>query len=182
MLASQAMEEADSAAKSSLDLNKTKNKVPHSDFKPLINKYVYSKWRASWSTTVNNKLYAIKSKLGDSLLSYRYVRREEAVLARCRIGHSRLTQSYMLNREKQPECVFCQEPLQLNISLLVVLALLLQGKLILQLIQLFNTGIDICARRKLYLWSHRSFTFNSFPSVKSWRATRMCFLPRTFSS
>ena len=35
---------------------------------------------------------------------------EEVVLARCRLGHSRITHSYLLNREEQPECVFCQEP------------------------------------------------------------------------
>jgi len=69
-------EEADSVAKSSLDLNESKSKVPHSDFKHLINKYVYSKWQASRSNTVNNRLHANKPKLGDSLLSYRYVRRE----------------------------------------------------------------------------------------------------------
>ena len=103
-------EEADSVAKSSLDLNESKSKVPHSDFKPLINKYVHSKWQSSWSNTVNNKLHAIKPQLGDSFLSYRSVRWEEIVLARCHIGYSRLTHSYLLNHEEQPECVFCKEP------------------------------------------------------------------------
>ena len=36
-------------------------------------------------------------------------KKEEVVPARCRIGHSRLTHSYLLNREEQAECVFCQE-------------------------------------------------------------------------
>ena len=38
-------------------------------------------------------------------------RREEVILARCRIGHTRLTHAYLLQREEQPECVFCIEPL-----------------------------------------------------------------------
>ena len=33
------------------------------------------------------------------------------LLARCRIGHTRLTHAYLLQREEQPECVFCIEPL-----------------------------------------------------------------------
>jgi len=28
-------------------------------------------------------------------------------LTRCRIGHSRLTHSYLLNNEERPECILC---------------------------------------------------------------------------
>jgi kelch-like protein 2/3 len=103
-------EKADGAAKSSLSLSEAKIKVPHSDLKPLINRYVMTKWQSAWNNAVNNKLHAIKPLLGDSLQSYRAVRRDEVVLARCRIGHSHITHSYLLNREEQPECVFCLEP------------------------------------------------------------------------
>ena len=103
-------EEADRAAKSSLKLNEAKLKLPYTDFKPLINTFINSKWQISWNTVVNNKLHAIKPVLGDSRLSYRSVRKEEVVLARCRIGHSHVTHSYLLKKEEQPECVFCAEP------------------------------------------------------------------------
>jgi len=103
-------EEADRAAKSSLNLNEAKFKLPYTDFKPLINTFINSKWQISWNTVVNNKLHAIKPVLGDSRLSYRSVRKEEVVLARCRIGHTHVTHSYLLKQEEQPECVFCVEP------------------------------------------------------------------------
>ena len=135
-------EEADKVAKSSLNMQETKLKLPYTDFKPLINKYVKSKWQTSWNSTVNNKLHAIKPDLGDSLLSYRSVRREEVVLARCRIGHSRITHSYLLNREVQPECVFCQEPFTVKHFLIdcVDLALARQRYFTVDsMYQLFNT-------------------------------------------
>ncbi len=103
-------EEADKAAKSALNLNEAKMKLPFTDFKPLINQYIHSKWQASWNSMTSNKLFSIKPTLGDSLLSYKAIRREEVVLARCRIGHTHITHSFILKREEQPECVFCQEP------------------------------------------------------------------------
>ena len=32
---------------------------------------------------------------------------EQVVLNRCRIGHSRLTNSYLINNEERPECIPC---------------------------------------------------------------------------
>ena len=37
-------------------------------------------------------------------------RREEIILARLRIGHTRLTHSYLLKREEQPYCIGCDTP------------------------------------------------------------------------
>ena len=42
---------------------------------------------------------------------FRPVRREEAVLARVRIGHSYITHSCILKKEDQPQCVACNSPL-----------------------------------------------------------------------
>ena len=111
-------EEADKAAKLSLNQQESKLKLPSSDLKPLINKFINSKWQISWNNTLHNKLHSVKPSLGDSPFVYRTVRREEVVLARCRIGHTRLTHSYLFNREDQPECVFCAEPLTVKHLLL----------------------------------------------------------------
>lgn len=135
-------EEVDKAAKLSLNLQESKIKLPSTDLKPLINQFIYSKWQTSWNNTLHNKLYSIKPSLGDSPLAYRAVRREEVVLARCRIGHTRLTHSYLLNREEQPECVFCVEPLTVKHLLLdcVDLALARQQYFSVNTMnQLFNT-------------------------------------------
>ena len=48
----------------------------------------------------------------------RNVRLEEVVLARIRIGHTRITHSYLLNREEQPQCVGCDKPFTIRHILL----------------------------------------------------------------
>ena len=111
-------EEADKAAKASLSQQESRIKLPFTDFKPLINQFIHSKWQTSWNNTVHDKLFSIKPSLGESPFAYRSVRREEVILARCRIGHTRLTHSYLLQREEQPECVFCLEPLTVKHLLL----------------------------------------------------------------
>ena len=43
-------------------------------------------------------------------MMYRSSRREEVVLTRLRIGHTRLTHSYLLKQEDQPFCFSRNEP------------------------------------------------------------------------
>ena len=96
-------------AKASLDLEISNFKLPCTDFKPFINRYVLSKWQLSWDRATFNKLHEIKPVLGKNTI-YRSLRREEVVLTRLRIGHTRLTHSYLLKREDQPFCISCNEP------------------------------------------------------------------------
>ena len=107
-------EAADSAAKEGLDLRVTDMQLPYTDFKYYIIQHVKSKWQAQWNTAVGNKLHAIQPVLGKWKGSSRTSRREETVLSRLRIGHSRLTHSYLLTRDDPPECVPCQCPLTIK--------------------------------------------------------------------
>ena len=50
-------EKADTAAKSALLLQPTNLKLPYTDFKPAINKYLFNKWQLVWDTAVDNKLH-----------------------------------------------------------------------------------------------------------------------------
>ena len=102
-------EAADVKAKASLDLEISNFKLPCTDFKPFINRYILSKWQLSWDRATFNKLHEIKPVLGKNNI-YRSLRREEVVLTRLRIGHTRLTHSYLLKREDQPFCIRCNEP------------------------------------------------------------------------
>ena len=102
-------ETADRRAKESLKLDISAFKIPFDNFKPSINKYILSKWQTSWDADVFNKLHAIKPIIKNDLSVFRNLRREEVVLARIRIGHTRLTHSYLLNREEQPFCIGCNQ-------------------------------------------------------------------------
>ena len=102
-------EAADVKAKASLGLEISNFKLPCTDFKSFINRYILSKWQLSWDRATFNKLHEIKPVLGKNNI-YRSLRREEVVLTRLRIGHTRLTNSYLLKREDQPFCISCNEP------------------------------------------------------------------------
>ena len=47
------------------------------------------------------------SLVGKAPCSYDQNRKEQVVLTRCRIGHSKLTHSYLLNNEERLECIPC---------------------------------------------------------------------------
>ena len=102
-------EAADIKAKTSLYLGISNVTLPCTDFKPFINRYILSKWQMSWDRATFNKLHEVKPFLGKNTI-YRSLRREEVVLTRLRIGHTRLTHSYLLEREDQPLYISCNEP------------------------------------------------------------------------
>ena len=45
----------DQQAKTSLSLEPTSFKIPFSNFKPAINKYVLDQWKTSWNNSIGNK-------------------------------------------------------------------------------------------------------------------------------
>ncbi|KAI5725639.1 hypothetical protein M8J77_018011 [Diaphorina citri] len=76
-----------------------------SDYKPLIKKIVQRNWQSSWNSVPNgNKLKSIKPNIEKWPSSNRKTRLEEVVLTRMRIGHTRLTHSYLFSRSPQPTC------------------------------------------------------------------------------
>ena len=94
-------------AKDSLNLHPTNFSIPYANFKSFINRYILDKWQILWNNSVGNKLFEIKPVLGQSQPVVRNVRQEEVVLARLRIGHTRITHSYLLKREEPPYCFGC---------------------------------------------------------------------------
>ena len=60
-----------------------------------------------WNSSIGNKLLDIKPTIGEYQSIVRNIRKEEVVLARLRLGHTRVTHSYLLQDEEQPQCVGC---------------------------------------------------------------------------
>ena len=106
----QGNEMVDKQAKTSLSLEPTSFKIPFSNFKPSINKYILEEWQTSWNNSIGNKLLDIKPTIGEYQSVVRNFRREEVVLARLRLGHTRVTHSYLLQGEEHPQCVGCDAP------------------------------------------------------------------------
>ena len=82
--------------------------VPFSDFKSLILKYIQKLWQSQWDLQTNNKLHEIQPEVGLNHYKYGKSRRDQVVLTRSRIGHTRTTHSYFFENEPPPECVPCQ--------------------------------------------------------------------------
>ena len=97
----------DQKAKDSLNLHPTNFPLPFSNFNHFINRYIVNKWQLLWNNSVGNKLFEIKPVIGQSQPVVGNVRQEEVVLARLRIGQTRITHSYLLKREEPPYCFEC---------------------------------------------------------------------------
>ena len=81
-----------------------------SNIKPSIKRYILEEWQTSWNNSIGNKLLDIKPTSGEYQSVVRNIRKEEVVLARLRLGHTRVTHSYLLQGEEQPQCVGCDAP------------------------------------------------------------------------
>ena len=64
-----------------------------------------------WNCCAGNKLHAIRPTVGDYKQKTCLSRCDTVLLNRLRIGHTRLTHSYLLSGDDLPECGTCQCPL-----------------------------------------------------------------------
>ena len=63
-----------------------------------------------WKNSIGNKLLDIKPTIGENQSVVRNIRKEEVFLARLCLCHTRVTYSYLLQGEEQPQCVGCDAP------------------------------------------------------------------------
>ena len=79
-------------------------KTPYTDLKPKIKQIVTKKLEQLWDENPHNKLFQIQPILKERKLDPNYTRREETIFNRLRIGHTRLTHSFILKEEPLPKC------------------------------------------------------------------------------
>ena len=105
-------EEVDAEAKEAAMLPSINIKtVPPQDLKCSIRTYIMEKWQRRWSSPslLNNKKYKkIRENVYFWPSSFHSNRRYEKVLSRLRIGHSKLTHKFLLERDDPPRCDHCQ--------------------------------------------------------------------------
>ena len=61
-----------------------------------------------------NKLYTLKPNFNSKCSFLNLNRHDQTKITRCRIGHTRLTHSYLLNNKQPSFCVSCHEPFTLK--------------------------------------------------------------------
>ena len=99
-------ERADQAAKEALLLPVTEQFVPYSDYRPVIKQYIKNLWREYWSFQTDNKLYQIGATINTNQPLQPTIR-EDTVIRRLRMGHTRLTHAYLFTGDNPPFCFVC---------------------------------------------------------------------------
>ena len=88
--------------------------VPYTDFRKIINDFIKYGWQIRWNAFPRNKLYTILPHVTDKVNINVTTRRDQIVIHRCLIGHSRLTHLHWLNTNTAPICDRCQQPLTIK--------------------------------------------------------------------
>ncbi|KAG5897365.1 hypothetical protein JTB14_030247 [Gonioctena quinquepunctata] len=101
-------ESADQAAKEAADSD-TYDDIPvrPSDLKVEIKMKIIQQWQRQWNTT-DTKLKEIKRTVHKWEYGSLLKRREQVAISRLRMGHTFLTNSFMLLNDRQPRCEVCQ--------------------------------------------------------------------------
>ena len=107
-------ERADEAAKLALTLNLGQEATYYKDYFPNHRKLIANQWQQEWDLINNNKLRHIKPVTVPWRSSQQKIRRNEVVLCRLRIGHTRLTHGHYMERQHQPYCDDCLVPLSVK--------------------------------------------------------------------
>ena len=81
--------------------------TPPEDLKNYYSTEISQLWHENWRDQNLNKLRKIKTEPISWSSSHRDSRREEVILARLRIGHTRLTHTYLLTNLAPPSCPHC---------------------------------------------------------------------------
>ena len=104
-------EQADLAANGARDGDEDTNRlIPSSDLIPLVRTFIRQKWQSRYES--HHSRFPLKLKEITPIINTFHVlgldRREEVVIHRIRIGHSRLTHGYLMEKKPNPpNCHFC---------------------------------------------------------------------------
>ena len=106
-------EQADDAARATAASDQVPDPrpLPFRDYYPHMYGLLKEQWLQRWRNQTLNKLRSIKDTVTPWHTSHRTVRRDEVLLARLRIGHTRLTHKCLLDGDPAPFCDGCLVPL-----------------------------------------------------------------------
>jgi hypothetical protein len=89
------------AAMAALNLLEAQIPVLNSDFYPLINSHIYSRWQQLWNSEINNKLHGIEPMVKSSK-PFHLPQRDELIIHGVLIEHTHLNHAFLLKREEPP--------------------------------------------------------------------------------
>ncbi|EZA53766.1 hypothetical protein X777_06662, partial [Ooceraea biroi] len=106
----QGNEQADKAAKEATaldDICTVAHPVSHHDLYNSIQKQITNKWNYLWSSNPLTKLHIVRNSIFEKIPYNTTNRRDQVILTRLRIGHSRLTHSHLFTHNSPALCQHC---------------------------------------------------------------------------
>lgn len=107
-------EKADREAKEALNTNISIHKILYEESKVIIKNAINLQLQHEWHTIRNNKLREVKNTTKPFKNISNVSRKEEVLLTRLRIGHTKLTHQHILEKKEAPKCEKCNEPLSVK--------------------------------------------------------------------
>ena len=92
-----------------MDFGRVPKLTVPSDLRRIINEHFNNLWQDEWELLDRNKLHKVLPVVQENVVPKGMSRRESTVYVRLRIGHSHLTNCYLLRNEPQPFCIPCNE-------------------------------------------------------------------------
>lgn len=84
------------------------------DMKNHIKNKSLAEWNSKWHSTSGNHLREVKNSVLPYKASFTGRRKDDVTLARLRIGHTKLTHSYLLEKKDPPVCTWCNDRLSIK--------------------------------------------------------------------
>ena len=112
-----ANETVDELAKNAIQAPLCNECIPVSDYFDILKNQMIQQWRNQWENeSQHNKLKKIKPDVLKWNSSIQTSRKLEVILTRLRIGHTKLTHSYLMKspRENKPMCNSCNKELTIE--------------------------------------------------------------------
>jgi len=81
-------------------------RFPVGDLLTCVNQLCVNEWQQLWNQRTFNKLYSVQQAVGRNVSSS-LGRYDSVLINRLRIGHTSVTNSYLLKGESQPVCKVC---------------------------------------------------------------------------
>ena len=113
--------------------------ITTSDMKIVIKNQVYSFWKTFWNSQTQNKLKNIGTQIGPKSFSNFPNRLEEIKFTRIRLGHAKITHSFILKNEDPTICTTC------HVRISVLHILLICPRFHQERIKYFGNGV-ICIK------------------------------------
>ena len=107
---------ADRAAKEATEqpLSDPTIQTPHNDIINYISRKSYNRWKTDWLSASSSNLHEIRNNCPSKYPLKHLNRKDQILISRLRIGHSKITHSYILNKDQPPICEVCNKRLSVK--------------------------------------------------------------------